>query len=283
MLKLPISTALTLSLVSSASGQRPTPRPSTDPWEVTASRSAKSVTLELAALNTAPGPVFEVRPVLLVRCQDTELEVFVATGVVLDSDDSVMTSVRIRWGTEAPEETRWSRSTDHRSAFAPDPKAFLKRLLSNPDLRLEVRPSGRAPQLIRFNARRLERHMPKVEAACPLSVDTAMVFITADGQITGQVFREELVDERPEFVSGPALVYPPLLRQAGVQGRVVVQAVLDTLGRAEPASLRITERPSPGFEQSARDFVLHAVFRPARVKGRAVRVLVRIPIDYTLK
>ncbi len=274
MLKLPISAALALLLVSSAEAQRPTPRPSTDPWEVTTSRSEKSVTLELSALNTAAGPVFEVRSVLLVRCQERELEVFVSTGSVLDSDDSVMTPVRIRWGTQAPEDARWSRSMDQRSAFAPDPRAFVKQLLSHPDLSLEVRPSQRSPQLIRFHARGLERHMPQVEAACPIS---------SDGQNLDQVFREDMVDEHPEIVSGPALFYPPLLRQAGLQGRVVVQAVIDTLGRAEPASLKIIERPNAGFEQSARDYVLHTVFRPARVKGRAVRVLVRIPIDYKLK
>ena len=267
MLKLPIATAIALVLVSSAEGQRPTPRPSTDPWEVT---ERPSVSLELAALNTASGPVFEVRPVLIVRCQERALEVFVATGSVLGSDDSVMTPVRISWGTQAPEDARWSRSTDQTSAFAPDPGAFLKQLLSHPDLSLEVRPSQRSPHLIRFNARGLERHLPKVEAACP------------SGAIIDQVVREEMVDERPEILSRPPLFYPPLLRHAGVQGRVIVQAVIDTLGRAEPRSLKITQRPNPGFEQSARDYVLHAVFRPARLTGRAVRVLVRIPIDYTI-
>jgi TonB family protein len=275
LLKLPVSTALTLFLVSSAEAQRPTPRPSTDPWEVTTSRSEKtgqpSVALELAALNTASGPVFEVRPVLLVRCQENELEVFVATGSVLDSDDSVMTPVRIHWGTQAAEETRWSRSMDYTSAFAPDPQKFLRRLVSTPDLRLEVRTSNRSPQLIRFNARGLERHMPKVEAACP-----------PDGQLPDHVFREDMVDERPQILSAPALDYPPLLRHAGLQGRVIVQAVIDTLGRAEPGSLKVIARPNAGFEQSARDYILHAVFRPARLKGRAVRVLMRIPIDYKI-
>src|SRR6266550_3339781 len=36
----------------------------------------------------------------------------------------------------------------------------------------------------------------------------------------GQVFMESVVEERPEVLSGPALNYPDLLRQAGVQGRV---------------------------------------------------------------
>jgi len=219
----------TLLLASSASAQRATRPATTDPWEVTELTNRPSLTLELPALNTvraARAAAFEVRPVLLVRCQDRELAVFVSTGSVLDSDDNVMTPVRLQWGSEAPAESRWSRSTDSTSAFAPDPRALLRQLVSHPDLRLEIRPSGKPAQ--------------------PLD-------------------------------------YPPALRRAGLQGRVTVQAVIDTLGRAEPASLKVIARPNTAFDQSARAYVLHAVFRPARVKGRAVRVLIRVPVDYAIE
>ena len=98
-----------------------------------------------------------------------------------------------------------------------------------------------------------------------------------------QVYIEALVDERPEVLSGPPVIYPDLLRQAGVEGRVLVQAVLDTNGRAEPRSIRIIQSPNAGFDQSARDFVLGARFRPARIKGRGVRVLVNLPIDFKIR
>ena len=277
MLTVPIPIAMLLLVVSGARGQRANQQPSTDPWEVTELTDQPSVTLELPALSTVRGSVFEVRPVLVVRCHGTLLAVFVAAGVVLQSDDKVVTPVRLQWGTQAAEEMRWNRSTDSTSAFAPDPRAFLRQLVSNSDLRLEIRPSGKSPLVIRFNARGLERHMPTVAAGCPLKAE-------GEGRdsISDQVYPEHTVDKRPDIVSAPPLDYPRLLRQAGLQGRVIVQAVIDTLGRAEPASLRILERSSPGFEDSARDYVLHAVFRPARVKGRAVRVLVSIPIDYRI-
>jgi len=59
----------------------------------------------------------------------------------------------------------------------------------------------------------------------------------------GQVFMESVVEERPEVLSGPALNYPDLLRQAGVQGRVLVQAIIDTSGRAEPPSVKVIQVP----------------------------------------
>src|SRR5438093_4393725 len=271
----------TLLLPSSAYAQRATRPATTAPWEVTDLTNRPSVTLELPALNTvraARAAVFDVRPVLVVRCQDRELDVFVATGSILDSDDKVMTPVRIQWGSEAPAESRWSRSTDSMSAFAPDPRALLRQLASNPDLRLEIRPSGKSAQLIRFNARGLERHMSQVDAACPLGG-------TGDGHgsVADQVYSEASVDEPAAIVTAPPLEYPPALRRAGLQGRVTVQAVIDTLGRAEPASLKVIARPNTAFDQSARAYVLHAVFRPARVKGRAVRVLIKVPVDYRIE
>jgi protein TonB len=98
-----------------------------------------------------------------------------------------------------------------------------------------------------------------------------------------QVFMESVVEERPEVLSGPQLQYPDLLRQAAIQGRVMVTAIIDTSGRAEPGSVKVIQSPNPGFDQSAKNYVLRALFRPARVHGRAVRVLINLPIDFRIK
>lgn len=97
-----------------------------------------------------------------------------------------------------------------------------------------------------------------------------------------EVFMEAIVEEKPSVLSGPIAVFPELLKQAGIQGRVVVQAVIDTLGRAEPGTVKVLQSPNPGFDQSAKSYVVKALFRPARVHGRAVRVLINIPIDYKI-
>ena len=54
------------------------------------------------------------------------------------------------------------------------------------------------------------------------------------------------MDERPELLSGPMPEYPSLLRTAGIQGRVVVRAIIDATGRAEPGSVQVIESPHPG-------------------------------------
>lgn len=90
------------------------------------------------------------------------------------------------------------------------------------------------------------------------------------------------VDEAPELLSAPPPVYPELLRQAGVEGTVLVEAVVDTTGRVEARSLTVVSSPNPGFDRGAEECVRQALFRPARVEGRAVRVLVRLPVRFQL-
>jgi len=89
------------------------------------------------------------------------------------------------------------------------------------------------------------------------------------------------VDDPPALLAGPPLAYPEVLRRTGTVGTVVVQVVIDSLGRAEPGSL-VLQSSHVGFEAAARAYVLGALFRPGRTHGRAVRVLVRLPIGFTL-
>jgi len=106
----------------------------------------------------------------------------------------------------------------------------------------------------------------------------------ATGIVPGadQVLSVDVVQEKPERLSGPQPAYPPLLQQAGIEGRVMVQAIVDTSGRIEPNSVRVVESANPGFDVPAKNAVLKSLFRPGRVYGRAVRVLVAIPIDFKI-
>ncbi len=86
----------------------------------------------------------------------------------------------------------------------------------------------------------------------------------------------------PTVVRCPSATYPPALRAARIQGRVVLQFIVDTLGRAEPTSVQPVESPHDSLTYAARRMVLGCEFTPTRVRGRAVRVLVRLPLDFKL-
>ncbi len=99
----------------------------------------------------------------------------------------------------------------------------------------------------------------------------------------GVAYAEAVVDEKPEIISSPPLHYPDILRQAGLEGAVMVEAIIDTLGRAEPGSVRIIQSASPGFDASAKDVILKSLYRPGRVAGQVVRVLVNVPVNFSIR
>jgi protein TonB len=99
----------------------------------------------------------------------------------------------------------------------------------------------------------------------------------------GTPIESSLADDPPMLLAGPAAVYPDLLRQAGIHGRVVLEVVIDTLGRVERGSVVVVESAHPAFVASAQQSLLKSLFRPARVQGKAVRVRVRLPIDFVLR
>lgn len=89
-------------------------------------------------------------------------------------------------------------------------------------------------------------------------------------------------DEPPELLAAPLPAYPEPLRRAGIAGAVVIEAVVDTTGRAERGSVRGVASTHMALQEAARESVRRAVFRPARIRGRAVRALVRVPVEFRL-
>ena len=94
------------------------------------------------------------------------------------------------------------------------------------------------------------------------------------------LFRAATVDERPERLSGPPLQYPAALQEAGIGGFVIIEFVIDTTDRVEPSSIKIARSSHAAFEGPARDAVRKSLFRPGRVRGMAVRVLVQLQMDF---
>jgi protein TonB len=99
----------------------------------------------------------------------------------------------------------------------------------------------------------------------------------------GSAVDEQLVDRAPRLLGrAPEPSYPASLREAGVQGRVVVQFVVDTLGRAELAELQVIETPHPLFVDAIRSALARYRFSVGEAAGRKVRTRVQIPFDFTL-
>lgn len=102
------------------------------------------------------------------------------------------------------------------------------------------------------------------------------------GPITDQPYLEAVVEERPERISDPPVRYPEILRQAGIDGQVLVQMTVDTTGRVERSSVHIVSSSHQLFESPAREAAVVTRFRPGRIQGRAVRVIVRMPFNFVI-
>lgn len=96
-------------------------------------------------------------------------------------------------------------------------------------------------------------------------------------------FTELEVDKPVVMAPGMAApAYPASLRAAGLSGNVVVEFVVDTLGRVEDGSSRIVSADHPLFAASVRAALPTYRFLPAEAEGRRVRQLVRLPFRFSL-
>jgi protein TonB len=97
------------------------------------------------------------------------------------------------------------------------------------------------------------------------------------------IYEASTNDERfspATVVSQPAPRYPKHLEAAGLQGRVLVEFVIDTSSRVEPGSVRSLESTHPAFEDVAQVAVLGSLFKPARLSGHPVRQLTRQSVRF---
>ena len=99
----------------------------------------------------------------------------------------------------------------------------------------------------------------------------------------GGVVDEHLVDRSPRIIGTPVQpAFPSALRQSGRGGRVLVQFVIDTTGRAEMDGFKVMETSDPLFAESVRNVLPRYRFSAGEAGGRKVRTLVQLPFDFTL-
>ena len=101
--------------------------------------------------------------------------------------------------------------------------------------------------------------------------------------LRGAIYTVSHLDGPITALISPPPDYPSAVKAAGVQGRVLLQVVVDTLGFPEPATIRVLESPDPELSLSATNALRRCRYTPGRVGGRAVRTLIRIPYDFRIR
>lgn len=100
---------------------------------------------------------------------------------------------------------------------------------------------------------------------------------------TPELLTADAVDDPVDIIEQPEPRYPAALAQAQVTGRVELSYIVDTLGVAEPGSLRTLTSTHRAFGAAARASVLASRYRPARLHGSLVRQLVRQTFTFRLR
>ncbi len=89
----------------------------------------------------------------------------------------------------------------------------------------------------------------------------------------------EFYEKAPVPLHCPEPVYPDWAREARIEGRVVLHALVGSDGRVK--RVRVI-RDVTGLSGPAREAIARWIFRPAKVGGRPVTVWVEIPIEFKL-
>jgi Type VI secretion system VasI, EvfG, VC_A0118 len=155
----------------------------TDKWHVTEDKSpmddSRTVALALDSDDEVRGPLGQVRPSLIVRCQEKKTDVYITTGMAANVEADGEHVVGIRLDDGAARHENWSESTDHTALFASDiiwnnhePTfqggriEFAKRLAGASQLTFQFTPFDGSPQVARFDLRGLDIHLHDVAEAC---------------------------------------------------------------------------------------------------------------------
>jgi TonB family protein len=94
-----------------------------------------------------------------------------------------------------------------------------------------------------------------------------------------------VVEQMPEPVGGmeavyAGLVYPEIARRAGIEGRVVVQFIVDENG--DVTHPQIIRAIGGGADEAVLEALQPVKFRPGMQRGRAVKVQMQLPIVFRL-
>lgn len=95
-----------------------------------------------------------------------------------------------------------------------------------------------------------------------------------------------VVENMPELIGGMAALqknirYPEMARKAGIEGRVIVQFIVNEEGEVE--NPRVIRGIGGGCDEEALRAVSNALFKPGRQRGIPVRVQYSLPVIFKLQ
>ncbi len=86
--------------------------------------------------------------------------------------------------------------------------------------------------------------------------------------------------DAPERVSYREPVYPPIAQSARVEGTVILEATIDAAGLVRNVTVL---RSVPLLDQAALDAVRQWRYRPTRLNGEAIPIIMTVTVTFSLR
>lgn len=124
---------------------------------------------------------------------------------------------------------------------------------------------------------RMAERRPKQSRKKPLTAEELNALVAS-----ATVYTAEQVDRavQPDSEVPVEAFYPDSLRSSRASGVAVVEFVVDPAGRVEGETVSVVMASHPAFAAAARESVFSARFVPAILKGRPVRQIVQLPLEF---
>lgn len=113
-----------------------------------------------------------------------------------------------------------------------------------------------------------------------LAGDTAAVGERAAGDGGEPLFASQVEQPALPRSGNPSPRYPSVLESSRVEGSVLAQFVVDTLGRVDMNTFRVVESTNDLFSASLRATLERWRFYPAEAGGHRVRQIVQLPLKF---
>ncbi len=96
-------------------------------------------------------------------------------------------------------------------------------------------------------------------------------------------YMEFQVEKPVKMIGGASPDYPVGLREAGVEGEVMAQFVVNESGRYDSGTLKILSSSNSQFTDAVKDALPRMKFSAAQIGGRKVQQLVQMPFKFNIK
>ena len=111
-----------------------------------------------------------------------------------------------------------------------------------------------------------------------LLVSMLVTFSTAQAQVE---YDASEVDSKPKIIRQMPITYPSDAKKAHVEGRVVVNVLIGTNGKASKMEI-VESEPEGVFDENALKSVKNWQFRPGIKGGELVPTWVKLPLSFKL-